>query len=105
MCLLIHSPVKVEGFNKIIILFLASQKCGAFLMQLLEVISPYEKCRMGIKSKGEVTRMENIYKVVGFITIWGGAGVLIGTFVGALEQSLKERKKAKLAKKIGIKIK
>ena len=49
--------------------------------------------------------MENIYKVVGFITIWGGAGVLIGTFVGALEQSLKERKKAKLAKKYGIKIK
>ena len=41
-------------------------------MQLLEVISPYEKCRMGIKSKGEVTRMENIYEVVGFITIWGG---------------------------------
>ena len=49
--------------------------------------------------------MENIYEVVGFITIWGGAGALIGTFVGALEQSLKERKKAKLAKKIGIKIK
>lgn len=72
-------------------------------MQLLEVISPYEKCRMGIKSKGEVTRMEKIYEVVGFITIWGGAGVLIGTFVGALEQALKERKKAKLAKKIGIK--
>lgn len=71
-------------------------------MQLLEVISPYEKCRMGIKSKGEVTRMENIYEVVGFITIWGGAGVL-GTFAGALEQALKERKKAKLAKKIGIK--
>ena len=103
MCLLIHSPVKVEGFNKIIILFLASQKCGAFLMQLLEVISPYEKCRMGIKSKGEVTRMENIYEVVGFSVIWGGAGALIGTFVGALEQALKERKKAKLAKKIGIK--
>lgn len=72
-------------------------------MQLLEVISPYEKCRMGIKSKGEVTRMEKIYEVVGFITIWGGAGVLIRTFVGALEQALKERKKAKLAKKIGIK--
>lgn len=72
-------------------------------MQLLEVISPYEKCRMGIKSKGEVTRMEKIYEVVGFITIWGDAGVLIGTFVGALEQALKERKKAKLAKKIGIK--
>lgn len=34
--------------------------------------------------------MENIYKVVGFITIWGGAGVLIG----ALEQALKERKKS-----------
>lgn len=49
--------------------------------------------------------MENIYEVVGFITIWGGAGVLIGTFAGALEQALKERKKAKLAKKIGIKIK
>lgn len=47
--------------------------------------------------------MENIYEVVGFITIWGGAGVLIGTFAGALEQALKERKKAKLAKKIGIK--
>ena len=47
------------GVNKIIILFLASQKCGA--------------------------------------------GVLIGTFAGALEQALKERKKAKLAKKIGIK--
>lgn len=47
--------------------------------------------------------MENIYKVVGFITIWGGTGVLIGTFAGALEQALKERKKAKLAKKIGIK--
>lgn len=58
---------------------------------------------MGIKSKGEVTRMENIYEVVGFITIWGGTGVLIGTFAGALEQALKERKKAKLAKKIGIK--
>lgn len=42
--------------------------------------------------------MENIYKVVGFITIWGGAGVLIGTFAGtfagALEQALKERKKS-----------
>lgn len=49
--------------------------------------------------------MENIYKVVGFINIWGGAGVLIGTFAGALEQALKERKKAKLAKKYGIKIK
>lgn len=49
--------------------------------------------------------MENIYEVVGFITIWGGAGVLIGTFAGALEQALKERKKAKLAKKYGIKIK
>ena len=49
--------------------------------------------------------MENIYEVVGFITIWGGAGALIGTFAGALEQALKERKKAKLAKKIGIKIK
>lgn len=60
---------------------------------------------MGIKSKGEVTRMENIYEVVGFITIWGGAGALIGTFAGALEQALKERKKAKLAKKYGIKIK
>lgn len=47
--------------------------------------------------------MENIYEVVGLITIWGGAGVLIGTFAGALEQALKERKKAKLAKKIGIK--
>lgn len=47
--------------------------------------------------------MENIYKVVGFITFWGGAGVLIGTFAGALEQALKERRKAKLAKKIGIK--
>lgn len=47
--------------------------------------------------------MENIYEVVGFITIWGGAGVLIGTFASALEQALKERKKAKLAKKIGIK--
>lgn len=46
--------------------------------------------------------MENIYEVVGFSVIWGGAGVL-GTFVGALEQSLKERKKAKLAKKYGIK--
>ena len=72
-------------------------------MQLLEVISPYEKCRMGIKSKGEVTRMENIYEVVGFSVIWGGAGALIGTFVGALEQALKERKKAKLAKKMEIK--
>ena len=58
---------------------------------------------MGIKSKGEVTRIENIYEVVGFSVIWGGAGALIGTFVGALEQALKERKKAKLAKKIGIK--
>ena len=38
--------------------------------------------------------MENIYKVVGFITIWGGAGVLIVTFAGALEQALKERKKS-----------
>ena len=60
---------------------------------------------MGIKSKGEVTRMENIYEVVGFSVIWGGAGALIGTFAGALEQALKERKKAKLAKKYGIKIK
>ena len=58
---------------------------------------------MGIKSKGEVTRMENIYEVVGFSVIWGGAGALIGTFVGALEQALKERKKAKLAKKMEIK--
>lgn len=41
--------------------------------------------------------MENIYEVVGFSVIWGGAG--------ALEQALKERKKAKLAKKYGIKIK
>ena len=44
-----------------------------------------------------------LYEIVGFSVIWGGAGVLIGTFVGALEQSLKERKKAKLAKKCGIK--
>ena len=58
---------------------------------------------MGIKSKGEVTRIENIYEVVGFSVIWGGAGALIGTFVGALEQALKERKKAKLAKKMEIK--
>ena len=49
--------------------------------------------------------MKNIYEIVGFSVIWGGAGVLIGTFVGALEQLLKERKKAKLAKKYGIKIK
>lgn len=49
--------------------------------------------------------MENIYEIVGFSVIWGGAGVLIGTFVGALEQALKERKKAKLAKKMEIKIK
>ncbi|MFR1823077.1 MAG: hypothetical protein ACLSXJ_06890 [Clostridium saudiense] len=41
--------------------------------------------------------MENIYEIVGFSVIWGGAGALIGTFVGALEQALKERKKAKLA--------
>ena len=47
--------------------------------------------------------MEKLYEIVGFSVIWGGAGVLIGTFVGALEQSLKERKKAKLAKKCGIK--
>ena len=47
--------------------------------------------------------MENIYEVVGFSVIWGGAGALIGTFASALEQLLKERKKAKLAKKIGIK--
>ena len=58
---------------------------------------------MGIKNKGEVVKMENIYEIVGFSVIWGGAGALIGTFVGALEQALKERKKAKLAKKIGIK--
>ena len=47
--------------------------------------------------------MENIYEVVGFITIWGGAGALIGTFASALEQSLKEKRKAKLAKKMEIK--
>lgn len=47
--------------------------------------------------------MENIYEIVGFSVIWGGAGALIGTFVGALEQALKERKKAKLAKKMEIK--
>ena len=58
---------------------------------------------MGIKNKGEVVKMENIYEIVGFSVIWGGAGALIGTFVGALEQALKERKKAKLAKKYGIK--
>ena len=49
--------------------------------------------------------MKNIYEIIGFITFWGGAGVLIGTFAGALEQALKERKKAKLAKKMEIKIK
>lgn len=58
---------------------------------------------MGIKNKGEVVKMENIYEIVGFSVIWGGAGALIGTFVGALEQALKERKKAKLAKKMEIK--
>ena len=55
--------------------------------------------------------MEKLYEIIGFITFWGVAGALIGTFVGALigtfvgalEQALKERKKAKLAKKIGIK--
>ena len=49
--------------------------------------------------------MGKLYEIVGFSVIWGGAGALIGTFVGALEQALKERKKAKLAKKYGIKIK
>ena len=97
MCLLRHTPVKVEGINKIIILFLASQKCGAFLMQLLEVISPYEKCRMGIKSKGEVTRMENIYEIVGFSVIWGSAivalGIVLGNLVFEIKETIKERKK------------
>ena len=46
--------------------------------------------------------MGKLYEIVGFITFWGGAGVLIGTFAGALEQALKERKKAKLAKKMQI---
>ena len=36
--------------------------------------------------------MGKLYEIVGFITIWGGACVLIGTFPGALEQALKERK-------------
>lgn len=47
--------------------------------------------------------MGKLYEIIGFITFWGGAGALIGTFVGALEQALKERKKAKLAKKMEIK--
>lgn len=38
--------------------------------------------------------MKNIYEIVGFSVIWGGAGALIGTFAGALEQALKERKKS-----------
>lgn len=47
--------------------------------------------------------MEELYEIIGFITFWGGAGVLIGTFASALEQSLKEKRKAKLAKKMEIK--
>ena len=46
--------------------------------------------------------MGKLYEIIGFITFWGGAGVLIGTFAGALDQELKERKKAKLAKKMEI---
>ena len=33
-------------------------------MQLLEVISPYEKCRMGIKNKGEIIGMEELIKEI-----------------------------------------
>ena len=38
--------------------------------------------------------MEKLYEIVGFSVIQGGAGALIGTFAGALEQALKERKKS-----------
>ena len=76
-------------------------------MQLLEVISPYEKCRMGIKSKGEVTRMEKLYEIIGFITFWLAYGyfgsAIIFSIVDKIYEARREKRKAKLAKKCGIK--
>nr|DAY82945.1 MAG TPA: Protein of unknown function (DUF2897) [Caudoviricetes sp.] len=51
--------------------------------------------------------MKNIYEIVGFSVIWGSAivalGIVLGNLVFEIKETIKERKKAKLAKKIGIK--
>lgn len=73
MCLLRHTPVNADGENK----------------------------------KGCVIEMGKLYEIVGFSVIWGSAivalGIVLGNLVFEIKETIKERKKAKLAKKIGIK--
>ncbi|WP_342985795.1 hypothetical protein [Clostridium saudiense] len=53
--------------------------------------------------------MENIYEVVGFITFWLAYGyfgsAIIFSIVDKIYEARREKRKAKLAKKYGIKIK
>lgn len=51
--------------------------------------------------------MGKLYEIVGFSVILGSAivalGIVLGNLVFEIKETIKERKKAKLAKKIGIK--
>ena len=53
--------------------------------------------------------MKNIYEIVGFSVIWGSVCMVIGISLGnicfTLEETIKEKRKAKLAKKYEIKYK